>query len=71
MRDPVAEGTAVLSGSFSDPDVLDTHLLSINWGDGARQTVNLPARVTAFSGLTHQYWDNLPGDTPYPPGVAG
>src|SRR5690242_12604842 len=24
-------GTAVLSGSFSDPDVLDTHLLTIDW----------------------------------------
>jgi hypothetical protein len=58
-------GTAVLSGSFSDPDVLDTHLLTIDWGDGARQTVNLPAGVTTFSGLTHQYWDNLPGDAPY------
>ncbi len=49
-------GSTTLSGSFVDPGTLDTHVVTINWGDGsAPQTVNLAAGVSTFSGVAHQY----------------
>src|SRR5689334_21425470 len=43
-------GTAVATGTISDPDVGDTFTLVLNWGDdGASQTVNLAAGTTTFS----------------------
>jgi hypothetical protein len=59
--------TAVLSGSFTDPGTLDTHTVVIDWGDGsATTTLNLPAGVLSFSGVSHRYLDNRPGNAPYP-----
>src|SRR6201999_2225773 len=34
-------GSTTLNGSFTDPGTLDTHVVTINWGDGSTQTVNL------------------------------
>jgi PKD repeat protein len=48
--DPVA-----LSGTFADPGSLDTHTVSISWGDGTQGSITLPAGVTSFGGLAHQY----------------
>lgn len=40
------------AGTFTDPGTLDTHSLSVNWGDGT--TTPVPA-VTSPVGATHQY----------------
>jgi PKD repeat protein len=56
-------GTAFASGTISDPGVLDSFTLLLNWGDGsAAQTVSLPAGTTTFS-VPHQYLDNPAGTT--------
>src|SRR6185295_4299429 len=48
-------GTTTLSGTVNDAGTLDTHELTINWGDGSPNSViNLAAGVTAFS-VNHQY----------------
>src|SRR2546428_165029 len=47
----VIEGDeATLTGSFSDPDMLDTHSVRIEWGDGSsKTTLSLTAGLTTFS----------------------
>jgi len=41
--DPVPLGTPILISSvFSDPGYLDTHVASINWGDGQITTITVP-----------------------------
>ncbi len=64
---PINENSSTsLSGSFSDPGSGDSHTLTISWGDGSpAQTVDLSAGVLNFSGITHQYLNNLPGNAPY------
>jgi hypothetical protein len=55
-------GSASLSGSFTNPSAVDAHTLVINWGDSsATTTVNLPAGVTIFSGISHQYLEESAG----------
>lgn len=46
--------SATVSGSFVDPDALDTHDVTIVWGDGTTSTSALAAGVTQLSG-THTY----------------
>src|SRR5205814_1384799 len=59
------DGTAVLSGSFTDPGTQDSHTVVIAWGDGsADTTLALGAGVLTFS-ASHQYLDNRPGDAQY------
>ncbi len=64
----VAEGDSVnLTGTISDPGLLDTHTLTINWGDGSAtqtdlQTVFLAAGVTDFN-VAHAFLDNNDTDT--------
>jgi probable HAF family extracellular repeat protein len=54
--------TVTLGGSFVDPSSVDTHTVTIDWGDGSAQTsFDLAAKVLTFSGITHQYLDNPPG----------
>src|SRR5207244_1860295 len=53
-------GSATLNGSFTDPGMLDTHSVVINWGDGNSTTFNLEAGVLAFSGASHQYMNTPP-----------
>jgi hypothetical protein len=62
---PINENDATaLSGTFADPDALDTHSVAINWGDGsAVTTLNLAAGVFTFN-ANHQYLDN-PAGTPH------
>jgi hypothetical protein len=55
-------GTLSVTGSFTDPGVLDTHTVSIAWGDGS----NSPATVTEANGdgtftASHVYLDHPPG----------
>jgi hypothetical protein len=46
---------ATLSGTISDVGTLDTHVVSINWGDGSSNTtLNLAAGATNFS-ASHTY----------------
>ena len=47
--------SVTLSGSFGDPGVFDTHTVLVDWGDQTSSTVNLPAGVVGFSGLSHAY----------------
>jgi hypothetical protein len=57
-------GTAQLSGTFTDPGVLDTHTVTIHWGDGsAPQTLSLAANKLDFT-ATHHYPDDNPTATP-------
>jgi hypothetical protein len=55
-------GTVTLSGTVSDVGTLDSSTLVINWGEGATQTISLPAGTAAFS-TTHQYKDDNPTGT--------
>jgi hypothetical protein len=56
-------GTATLTGSFTDPDAADTHTVVINWGpDEGSTTLNLAAGVATFS-ATHLYLDDNPTGT--------
>ena len=51
-----------LSGSFTDPGILDTHTVDINWGDGSDHTLlSLAANVLVFGNASHQYLDNPTG----------
>lgn len=60
----INEGDSViLSGTFTDPDAGDTHLVEINWGDGSANTIlNLAAGVSSFS-IAHTYADDNPTGT--------
>ena len=59
-----------LSGSFIDPGILDTHKVTINWGDGTTseirgtQIVQQLDKVTRTFQLSHQYLDDSPSGTP-------
>jgi len=46
--------SATVSGSFTDPDPLDTHDVTILWGDGTTSASTVVAGVTSFS-ATHTY----------------
>jgi len=62
--------TTTVSGSFTDPGVLDTHTVTVNWDDGHSDILNLPASQFAFNSPVHLYADNLPGNDPYPVSVT-
>jgi fibronectin type 3 domain-containing protein len=55
--------TLTLSGTFVDPGILDTHRVTVYWGDGNSSTVDLAANVYEFS-TSHLYLDSLPGNAP-------
>jgi hypothetical protein len=64
VTSPVIEnGTAILTGTYTDVGTQDTHQLDIDWdGDG-----NYDQTVTATGGnfsVTHQYLDDNPTGTP-------
>ena len=65
----IAEGGTVhLSGSFQAPGPIDTHVVTIDWGDKSpTTTLSLPGGVLNFSAISHQYLDYAPGaaGTPY------
>jgi hypothetical protein len=63
----INEGDSIsLTGSFTDPGVLDTHTVVINWGDNSpNTTLHLAAGVLTFSAGSHQYLNNLPGNAAY------
>lgn len=56
--------TTTLTGTITDPGVLDDFTLTINWGDGTGpQSLPLAAGTTSFS-VAHQYLDDNPTGTP-------
>jgi hypothetical protein len=56
-------GTATLTGSFTDPGTLDPHTVVIAWGPGeGSTTLTLAAGVLTFS-ANHQYLDDNPTGT--------
>ncbi len=57
--------SVTLNGSFVDPGLLDTHTVSIQWGDGNTSTLSLAAGVLTFGPTAHQYRNNLFRDAPY------
>ncbi len=52
-------GSVSLTGSFTDPGVLDTHQVTVTWGDGATTVVNLALGARTFA-ATHPYLDDGP-----------
>ena len=50
------------SGSFTDPDVGDTHAVTIYWGDGATTVLALAAGTFTYY-ASHQYLDDNPTNT--------
>ncbi|MCR9200559.1 MAG: PKD domain-containing protein [Planctomycetaceae bacterium] len=60
LSDVISENeTATLSGSFTDPGLLDEHTLTVDWGDGTTETITLPVGERDFA-LTHTYLDDGP-----------
>ncbi len=55
-------GTATLSGSWTDPGVMDTFTLTVDWGDGSQEIFTYLAGTASFS-LDHSYLDDDPGAT--------
>lgn len=56
-------GSVTVAGSFLDPGTLDTHTVTVNWGDGtSTSSQSLAAGVLAFS-LSHVYVDDDPTGT--------
>jgi Ca2+-binding RTX toxin-like protein len=55
-------GVVTLTGVFSDPGTLDTHRLTVDWGDGNSESLALDGGVREFS-TTHQYLDDNPTST--------
>jgi ELWxxDGT repeat protein len=62
----INEGSSTaLSGTFSDPGTADSHTVTIQWGDGGQDTLDLGPGVLSFNTPAHLYADNQPGDAPY------
>jgi hypothetical protein len=62
--------TVALSGSFTDPGLLDTHAVEINWGDGSSPIrLTLPAGMLTFT-VPHQFPSNQAGNVTYPISVT-
>jgi hypothetical protein len=54
------DGTVHLTGTYSDTGSLDTHSLTIHWGDGTDETLTVTGGSFDFS---HQYLDDDPSGT--------
>ena len=50
----IGAGTVVVAGSFSDPGALDTHEVSIAWGDGQVSAAAVNQEAGTFE-ATHVY----------------
>ncbi len=51
------DGTATVSGSFSDVGSLDTHTVTISWGDGTTSSASVDPVARTFT-ANHQYLDD-------------
>jgi autotransporter-associated beta strand protein len=54
-------------GTFTDPGTAETFAVTIAWGDGRQDTLNVAAGPDphAFGPVSHLYTDNRPGNAPY------
>ncbi|WP_143078297.1 hypothetical protein [Devosia psychrophila] len=55
-------GVLVLSGTVTDTGTLDTHVVTITWGDGTVSVVTVDAVTRTFS-AAHRYRDDNPTNT--------
>src|SRR5439155_12831450 len=53
-----------LTGSFTDVSPLDNHIVSVAWGDGTTDAINLLVGDRSFVAM-HRYRDNRSADAPY------
>jgi hypothetical protein len=61
--DSIGEANAAyLTGLIDDPDGLNAHVVTIDWGEGAPTTLNLPAGTLNFAAF-HTYADDNPSVT--------
>ncbi len=56
------KGLATVSGTISDPGILDTFTVLIDWGEGPAVSYSYPAGTTTYS-ETHRYLDDNPTGT--------
>jgi hypothetical protein len=56
-------GVATVSGTITDPGILDSFTVVINWGEGPPVSYSYPAGATTYS-ETHRYLDDNPSITP-------
>ena len=52
----------VLTGSYSDPGLRDTHTVTIDWGDGSSSNATVNALTRTFT-ARHRYLDDNPSGT--------
>ena len=57
-------GVASIGGTITDPGILDTFSITIDWGEGSPEGFSYPAGSTSYS-ETHQYLDDNPTATSY------
>jgi hypothetical protein len=53
---------ATVSGAITDPGILDTFTVTIDWGEGSPESFSYPAESTSYS-ETHPYLDDNPTGT--------
>ena len=53
-------GFVILTGSYSDPGILDTHTVTVSWGDGTTSPAIVDPVNYTFT-ATHQYVYDKPG----------
>ncbi|MGA7932632.1 MAG: hypothetical protein WCA35_03555 [Kovacikia sp.] len=59
-------GTVTLTGTFTDPGLQDTHIATINWGDGTTSSLPIDQRqLSRTFQIAHQYQDDNPTGTPF------
>jgi hypothetical protein len=56
-------GVATISGTLTDPGVLDTFVITVSWGDGTSSPHSFAAGTTSYT-VVHQYLDDNPTATP-------
>ncbi|APZ93269.1 PKD domain-containing protein [Fuerstiella marisgermanici] len=56
------DGTATITGSFTDVGTLDTHEVTITWGDGTSSAATVDPLARTFT-ASHQYLDDDPTAT--------
>ncbi|HYH67256.1 MAG TPA: PKD domain-containing protein, partial [Urbifossiella sp.] len=59
-------GVVTVTGTVTDPGPLDTHTVSIDWGDGSSEAVAVDPVTRSFT-AAHRYLDDDPTGTPSDP----
>jgi hypothetical protein len=56
--------SVMLTGSFTDPGSQDSHVVTIDWGDGSAATATSLATGVLLFSASHRYLDDNPSGTP-------